>query len=70
MTLRAPPDLVKSPDGRLTIYVQNTSPGPEKEANWLPSPDGPFTLYMRLYSPKPEALDGNWQAPKPVKTSG
>jgi len=64
------PDLVKNPDGSLTIYVQNTSPGPEKEANWLPSPDGPFTLYMRLYSPKPEALDGNWQAPRPVKTSG
>jgi hypothetical protein len=64
------PDLVKNPDGSLTIYVQNSSPGPEKETNWLPSPDGPFTLYMRLYSPKPEALDGNWQAPRPVKTSG
>jgi hypothetical protein len=64
------PDLVKNPDGSLTIYVQNSSPGPEKETNWLPSPDGPFTLYMRLYSPKPEALDGRWQAPRPVKTSG
>lgn len=61
------PNLVKNPDGTLTIYIQNTSPGPDKEPNWLPAPPGPFTLYMRLYSPKPEALDGTWKAPKPVK---
>ena len=61
------PNLVKNPDGGLTIYIQNASPGPDKEPNWLPAPPGPFTLYMRLYSPKPEALDGHWQAPKPVK---
>jgi hypothetical protein len=63
------PNLVKDPDGGLTIYIQNSSPGPEKEPNWLPSPAGPFTLYMRLYSPKPEALDGQWKAPKPVRVS-
>ena len=63
------PNLVKDPDGGLTIFIQNSSPGPEKEPNWLPSPPGPFTLYMRLYSPKPEALDGQWKAPKPVKVS-
>ena len=63
------PNLVKDPDGGLTIYIQNSSPGPEKEPNWLPSPAGPFTLYMRLYSPKPEALDGAWQPPKIVKVS-
>ena len=37
------PNLVKDPDGGLTIYIQNSSPGPEKEPNWLPSPPGPFT---------------------------
>lgn len=63
------PNLVKDPDDGLTIFIQNSSPGPEKEPNWLPSPPGPFTLYMRLYSPKPEALDGQWKAPKPVKVS-
>ena len=63
------PNLVKDPDGGLTIFIQNSSPGPEKEPNWLPSPPGPFTLYMRLYSPMPEALDGQWKAPKPVKVS-
>ena len=61
------PNLVTNPDGSLTIYIQNTSPGPDKQPNWLPAPPGRFTLYMRLYSPKPEALDGHWQAPKPVK---
>ena len=64
------PDLVKNPDGGLTIYIQNASPGPDKEPNWLPAPPGPFTLYMRLYSPKPEAVDGQWHAPKPVKSPG
>jgi len=61
------PNLVKDPGGGLTIYIQNTSPGPEKEANWLPAPDGPFTVVMRLYWPKPDALNGTWQPPKPVK---
>lgn len=62
------PNLVKDADGGITIYVQNQSPGPEKEANWLPSPEGPFQLIMRLYWPKPEALNGTWQAPKAVKS--
>ncbi|TGD84191.1 DUF1254 domain-containing protein [Mycolicibacterium sp. CH28] len=61
------PTLVKNPDGGVTIYVQNQSPGPGKEANWLPAPSGPFTVFLRLYWPKPEALDGTWQAPKLVK---
>ena len=61
------PDLVKDPDGSLTIYVQSTSPGPDREANWLPAPDGPFTIFMRVYWPKPEALDGSWQPPKLVR---
>ncbi len=26
-------------DGSLTIYVSNTSPGKDKESNWLPAPD-------------------------------
>lgn len=61
------PSLVKDPDGGVTIYVQNQSPGPEKEANWLPAPDGPFQMILRLYWPKEEALNGTWHAPKVVK---
>ncbi len=61
------PSLVPDPDGGYTIYVQNASPGPEKESNWLPAPKGPFQLVLRLYWPKPDALNGTWKAPQAVK---
>ena len=63
------PDLVKNPDGSLTLYIQNSLPESDKKANWLPSPPGPFQVFMRVYWPKPEALDGTWQPPKLVKVS-
>jgi hypothetical protein len=53
-------------DGSLDIYLQNESPGPDKQANWLPAPKGPLGVTMRLYGPKPEGLDGRWDPP-PVK---
>ena len=61
------PTLIKDPDGGITLNLQNRSPGPAREANWLPTPTGPFVIAMRLYWPKPEALDGTWKAPKPVR---
>jgi hypothetical protein len=61
------PQFVKDADGGLTLYVQNESPGKDKEANWLPAPKGPFVMFMRLYSPKPEALEGKWTAPPLTK---
>jgi hypothetical protein len=60
------PQLKKDADGGLTLYVQNESPGKDKEANWLPAPNGPFRTILRLYWPKAEALDGKWQRP-PLK---
>ena len=57
------PTLKQDADGGITLYVQNESPGADKETNWLPAPKGPFFAVMRLYWPKPEALDGKWKAP-------
>jgi hypothetical protein len=57
------PQFTKDADGGLTLYIQNESPGKDKEANWLPAPKGPFFIAMRLYWPKDEATDGEWTAP-------
>ena len=54
-------------DGGLTLYIQNESPGKDKESNWLPAPKGWFMVVMRLYWPKKEALDGTWAPPQLVK---
>lgn len=57
-------------DGSLTIYVQSTSPGKDKESNWLPAPKGAdFSLYIRAYWPQAEALDGQWTPPPVVKAN-
>ena len=34
------PEMKKNADGSFTIYIQNDSPGKDKEANWLPAPPG------------------------------
>ena len=46
------PNWVKDADGGYTFYIQNESPGKDKEANWLPAPKGPFYMVMRLYLPE------------------
>jgi hypothetical protein len=61
------PELKKDADGGVTIYIQNESPGKDKEANWLPAPKGPFWMVLRLYRPKEEAQSGKWMAPKVKK---
>jgi hypothetical protein len=60
------PNMKRDPDGGITLYIQNESPGKDKEANWLPAPKGAFLMFMRLYWPKDEALQGKWTAPKLV----
>jgi hypothetical protein len=53
-------------DGSLDLYMQNGSPGPDKESNWLPAPRGKLGITMRLYAPKPEVANGSW-APPPIR---
>ena len=57
------PGLKRDADGGITLYVQNESPGKDRESNWLPAPKGPFFSVMRLYWPEAQALNGKWKAP-------
>ncbi|BCH24022.1 hypothetical protein MesoLjLc_36900 [Mesorhizobium sp. L-8-10] len=64
-------DLKYNADGSLDLYLQNVSPGADKEANWLPAPAGKFFLMMRLYWPNendPSIIDGTWTIP-PVEVA-
>jgi hypothetical protein len=58
--------LKSNPDGSIDIYFQVTSPGKDKENNWLPCPKGSFNLMLRMYWPKDAVLNGSW-TPPPVK---
>ncbi|MGZ8253311.1 MAG: DUF1254 domain-containing protein [Burkholderiaceae bacterium] len=56
--------LRRNADGSLDIYIQNESPGKDKEANWLPAPKGDFNVTMRMYWPtdkSPSILDATWK---------
>jgi hypothetical protein len=57
------PNLKRDADGGLTIYIQNESPGPDRESNWLPAPKGPFMMAARYYWPKPELFEDKWKSP-------
>jgi hypothetical protein len=62
-------NLKTNPDGSTDLYIQNQSPGTDKESNWLPAPTGKFILMLRMYWPREEApsiIDGTW-TPPPVK---
>ncbi|CAM5762825.1 hypothetical protein LMIY3S_00608 [Labrys miyagiensis] len=71
-SISARQNLKANPDGSVDIFIQNKSPGADKESNWLPAPKGKFYLMMRLYWPEesnPSILDGSWVIP-PVKRLG
>ena len=63
------PGMKKNADGSVTLYIQNKSPGADKESNWLPAPNDLIYLAMRLYWPKTEAPsilppgEGTWKPP-------
>ena len=62
----------RNADGSLDLYIQNESPGKDKEANWLPAPKGEFNVTMRMYWPtdkSPSIVDGTWKPPALGKAS-
>jgi len=74
-TLGGDNDLKKNADGSFTLYLQHASPGPDKEANWLPAPAGPFYLILRNYAPVPAVAEGlkdleTFKGPPPVMAVG
>ncbi len=69
-TLSPRNDLKYNADGSLDLYIQNASPGADKESNWLPAPKDDFILMLRLYWPNeipPSILDGTWKPPAVTK---
>jgi hypothetical protein len=60
-------DLKYNADGSLTLYAGATSPGKDKESNWLPAPAGTFSLYIRCYWAEQAILDGTWTPPNVEK---
>ena len=50
-SISARQNLKSNPDGSVDLYIQNDSPGADKESNWLPAPAGKFVLMLRLYWP-------------------
>ena len=56
--------LKKNADGSVTFYIQNKSPGADKESNWLPAPaEGNFVLTLRAYLPKSALIEGRYAPP-------
>jgi hypothetical protein len=68
-SISARQNLKTNADGSTDLYIQNESPGTDKESNWLPAPTDKFILMLRLYWPKeknPSIINGTWKIP-PVK---
>jgi hypothetical protein len=65
-------NLKANPDGSTDLYIQNQSPGADKESNWLPAPSGKFILMLRMYWPNedpPSIIDGTWTPPAAKKVT-
>jgi hypothetical protein len=71
-SISARQNLKANADGSVDLYIQNQSPGADKEANWLPAPSGKFILMLRMYWPTetpPSIIDGSWKPPAVKKVS-
>lgn len=55
--------LQREADGSFDVWLQNASPGADKESNWLPVPADNFYLILRTYGPKHEIIERTWHPP-------
>ena len=65
-SISARQNLKANADGSTDLYIQNESPGADKESNWLPAPKDKFILMLRLYWPReksPSIINGTWKIP-------
>lgn len=65
-SISARQNLKSNPDGSIELYIQNQTPGSDRESNWLPAPTGKFILMLRMYWPEeksPSILNGTWTIP-------
>lgn len=65
-SISARQNLKANPDGSIDLYIQNQSPGVDKEGNWLPAPKDKFVLMLRMYWPNEKSrsiIDGTWTPP-------
>lgn len=65
-------DLKRGVDGSVELYIQNESPGADRESNWLPAPRGKFVLMLRMYWPNennPSIIDSTWTPPPVTRVS-
>ncbi len=58
------PGLETAADGSVIIFMQQGTPGADKESNWLPAPSGKFRPILRSYQPKEQILSGGYELPK------
>lgn len=71
-SISARQNLKTNADGSTDIYIQNQSPGRDKESNWLPAPAGKFVLMLRMYWPNeksPSIINGTWKPPTAKKVA-
>jgi hypothetical protein len=71
-SISARQNLKTNKDGSTDIYIQNQSPGADKQSNWLPAPTGKFVLMLRMYWPDekpPSIINGTWKPPAAKKVA-
>jgi len=69
-SISARQNLKANADGSIDLYIQNQSPGADKESNWLPAPKDKFILMLRMYWPNeksPSIINGSWTPPAAKK---